>query len=337
MDTSTLLIILVILVLLQSGIIAVFLLRRRARLQKKESVPNYEIVRKALVKQLMTLGSRKPALQLFSARFALEGFREGNARKIQTSGLRELQYFILETIRRRGAQMKIRTAAFLYISYIDRVLSALRDQRSLLDKETAALRELRESWYEQRRQIDRLLNACQNRITNFFTDRIPNAESFAEHETATATPDEKISKTFSTVVVKQSEIRTLARQLTEQIDEALAILAEWFDGKTGSEIVVPGLRTRFEMKAIERLRSLSGERGTFDEDGVPAVVSGLIEVRQLMNDSLIQMTSESIDVIDEAMQKYVGSHSSVVNTRLNRVTVAIETFQSLRNDFNAHK
>jgi uncharacterized protein YneF (UPF0154 family) len=337
METSTLIIVLVILILLQSAIIGIYLFRRRALRQKKENIPNYEIVRRTLVKQLHALGIRKPALLLFSARFALEGFREGNPRKIQTSGLRELQYFILETIRARGAQMKIRTAAYLYISYIDRVLTALHDEQIRLEKETGTLGELRESWHEQRSQIDRLVGACRNRIDNFFTDRLPNAESFAEREAVTATPDEKISRAFGSVVVKQSEIRNLSRQVTEQIDEALAILAEWFNNKTGAELVVPGLRSRFEKKAIERLRSLSGARGTSDEDGVPAVVSGLIEVRQLMNEALIQMTGENLTMIDDAVQKYLDKGSSMVEARTNRISTALDAFQKLRNDFNAHQ
>ncbi|MGD0337817.1 MAG: hypothetical protein ABSB78_03415 [Bacteroidota bacterium] len=337
METSTLVILLVILVILQFGIIGIYLLRRRGILQKKEYVPNYEIVRKALVKQIHALGVRKPTFLIFSARFALEGIREGNARKIQASGLRELQYFIIETIRDRGAQLKIRTAAYLFISYIDNVLDALQKEQTQLEKGTTTLEELRQSWNDRQRDINEVVNTCQNRIKNFFTDRIPNAETFAERETLTTAPGIKISREFATVVVKQTEIHNLARQLSEQIDEALASLSEWFDKKTGSVLIVPILRIKFEERAIERLRALAAERGMSDDDGVPAVVSGLLEVQKLMSDAFVQSVSGNIQMVYDNAQKYFERKSSAVNSRMQRINAALDKFQSLRNDFNAHQ
>ncbi len=337
METSTLIILLAILVVLQSGIIGIYLLRRRGIRHKKEEIPNYEIVRKALVGQLHVLGVRKPTLLLFSARFALEGFREGNARKIQKSGLRELQYFILETIRDRGAQLKIRTAAYLFISYIDRLLGALNEEKARLNKEAAALVELQQWWQESRHDIDTIVNACNNRIKNFFSDRIPNAESFAEREAVTATPEIKISREFATVVVKQSEIRILARQLSEQIDEVLLSLAKGFHEKTGTPLIAPVLRPKLEEGAIARLRALAAERGMPDDDGVPAVVSGLLEVQQLMRDAFVHSASENIQKVSEDVQKYCDVQSKAIDSRIHRIDMALDNFQSLRNNFDACK
>lgn len=337
MTTSVLIILLVILVLLLSGILGIVLFRQRVTRHKKEHIPNFEIIRRTLMKQLQNLGARKPAMVMFSARFALEGFREGNPRKIHASGLRELQYLILETIRERGARLKIRTAAFLFISYIDRVLAALTEEQSRLEKKLSTLDQLQHSWYERRSGIDQLVETCRGRIVNFFSDRIPNAQSFAERESVAATPDSKISKDFASIVARQSEIRTLARQLSAHIDEALTAYCESFKESTGTTIVVPIQRSRFEEGALERMRAIAVERGRPDDDAVPAVVSGLLEVRQRLHDAFVRTADENIRQVHDGVQKYIKEASATITSRMKRINAALDTFRQLRNDFNAHE
>jgi hypothetical protein len=317
--------------------LGIYLLRRSRRRQKKEDVPNFEIIRNTLVRQLDALGVHKPAFSMFSARFALEGIRDGNPRKIQASGLRELQFSILETIRNRGAELKIRTAAYLFISYIDRVINALRGEQSHLEKEVVALVELRKTWKERLREIDGIVDTCNNRIQYFFNDRIPNAESFAEREALTATPEARISRAFATVVVKQSEIRSLARQLSEHIDATLASHVRWFNISTGKKIIAPMLQPKIEGRAIERLRALALGQVMTDDDGVPTVVNGLLEVQQLMHDAFRQSTGENLQRVNADIQKYCDETSSALESRKNRIKRALDEFQSRRNDFNANQ
>ncbi len=311
--------------------------RRRTVATEKDETPNYEVIRKVLVKQLHDLGVRKPELYIFSARFALEGFREGNARKIQSSGIRELQYHILETIRDRGLQLKVRTAAYVFIEYLDRTVNWLTTEKSRLAGERNTLETLRKSWDSRRAALDEVVEVGVTRVKNFFGDRIPNAESFAEREAVAATPGGKVAKEFFSIVVKATEIRSLAGQIASQVDEALMSVGEWFWEQTGVTPALPAMERDFDEGALRRLKVLASERAPENEDGTPHAVRGILELQYLLQQEFTRKANGIIEKTAGDIVKYFEENTGRIEHRMERIDEALTAFRSLRNEFHAHE
>ncbi len=295
-------------VLVVQFVIIVYLLRRGKAKHVPNRILNYEVIRKRLLEQVSDIGFKNSSIHVFSARFALEGIREGNAKKIQSSRLREIQDLVLSRIREHGAKLKIQTAARILSSYCGGIINSLEEKIDSCARQLNELSARRVLLDSDIRILLESANDQAERLRSFFLERIPNVLSFADHYRR-AESDKSMNREFGDIVLRLSEFRALAKECISEVHPYLHQIWIHHSGDLNEDIKEPEIQTTIFEEIETRLRDVAD--GSID----------LLSDDEIISEEFIRLGSRSADLF----LSVINNHIEILSTEVNGV---IETKQA---------
>jgi hypothetical protein len=253
---SLLLILICVVLMIQAAVIGV-LLRKRRVTHVPTAVPNYELIRLRLQEQLSEIGWPALSVKVISARFALEGLREGNSKKVQGSGIRDLQDAVLRKIREHGADLKLQTASSLMASYCGDLIESLRNEMKAVESGTLTLSRRADLLAADLAAARDAVEKHTGTLRTFFHERIPNAVSFADHCRRSQT-DGPMNRQFSDIVMRQSEFKSMTGECVDEIRCRLTELRDRWNTEMELGLPEPDIHTSLFGSVELRVREIAG-------------------------------------------------------------------------------